>query len=58
MLEYKHGGIGMKKEWLEYIKVGSFVVIAISLAVIAWQVAFGVSYLEEIWDHLQYYGDI
>ncbi|CAH2715952.1 hypothetical protein BACCIP111895_03136 [Neobacillus rhizosphaerae] len=42
----------MKKDLLEYIKVASFVIIAISLSVIAWNSSKEISYLQEIEDQL------
>ena len=38
----------MNKEKLEVIKVGSFVVIAISLAIIAWKMEGVIEYLYQI----------
>ncbi|MEH7074265.1 hypothetical protein [Neobacillus drentensis] len=42
----------MKKDLLEYIKVASFVIIAVSLSVIAWNSSKEVSYLQGIEEHL------
>jgi hypothetical protein len=42
----------MKKDLLEYIKVASFVIIAVSLSVIAWNSFKETSYLQEIEDRL------
>jgi hypothetical protein len=42
----------MKKELLEYIKVASFVIIAVSLSIIAWNSSKEVSSLQEIQDNL------
>lgn len=42
----------MKKDLLEYIKVVSFVIIAVSLAVIAWNSSKEILYLEQIEDQL------
>jgi hypothetical protein len=44
----------MKKDLLEYIKVASFVIIAISLSVIAWNCSKEISYLQEIEQQLDY----
>lgn len=42
----------MKNDLLEYIKVASFVIIAISLSVIAWNSSKEASYLQGIEEHL------
>ncbi|WP_409303998.1 hypothetical protein [Peribacillus sp. SCS-155] len=42
----------MKKDLLEYIKVASFVIMAFSLFVIAWNSSKEVSYLQGIEAHL------
>ncbi|WHY94610.1 hypothetical protein QNK12_14590 [Neobacillus cucumis] len=42
----------MKKEQLEYIKVVSFVIIAVSLSIIAWNSSKEVSYLQGIEEKL------
>lgn len=42
----------MKTGWLEYIKVASLVVIAVSLSVIAWHSSEEASYLQRIEEHL------
>jgi hypothetical protein len=42
----------MKKEQLEYIKVASFVIIATSLSIIAWNSSKEVSYLQGIEEKL------
>jgi hypothetical protein len=44
----------MKKDLLEYIKVASFVIIAISLSVSAWNSSKEISYLQEIEQQLDY----
>lgn len=44
----------MKKNLLEYIKVASFVIIAISLSIIALKTASQVVVLEEIRDSLNF----
>lgn len=44
----------MRKDWLEYIKVTSFVVIAASLAVIALNSSKEVSSLQEIAEKLSH----
>jgi hypothetical protein len=42
----------MKKDLLEYIKVASLVIIAVSLGVIAWNFSKEVTYLRGIEDEL------
>ncbi|MCM3729990.1 hypothetical protein M3226_31235 [Neobacillus cucumis] len=42
----------MKKDLLEYIKVASFVIIAVSLSIIAWNSSKEASYLQGIEEHL------
>lgn len=42
----------MKKNILEYIKVASFVIMAVSLSIIAWSFSDGVGYLQEIVERL------
>ncbi|GHI01650.1 hypothetical protein [Neobacillus kokaensis] len=44
----------MKKERLEYIKVASFVIIAVSLSIIAWNSSKVVSNLQGIQRELPY----
>lgn len=42
----------MKKDLLEYIRVASFVIIAISLSIIAWKTASQVFVLQDIKESL------
>ncbi len=42
----------MKKNLLEYIKVASFIIIAVSLSAIAWNSSKEISYLQGIEDKL------
>lgn len=42
-----------EKDLLEYIKVASFVIIAVSLSVIAWNSSKKASYLQGIEEHLE-----
>lgn len=44
----------LKKDLLEYIKVASFVIIAISLSVIAWNSSKEASYLLEVKEQLNH----
>jgi hypothetical protein len=48
----KYGGAYMNKNLLEYIKAGSFVIIAVSLSIIAWNSMKEISYLQGIEDKI------
>jgi hypothetical protein len=54
LTDLSKGGREMKKNKLEYIKVASFVIIAISLSVIAWKTVSQVNMLQEIQESLNH----